>query len=255
MRFASYLKGAVSNRRHRHRKAAADFKQKQSSERPFTDRLDAGRQLATKLLAYANCPNLLVLALPRGGVPIAFEVARALHAPLDIFLVRKLGVPWNEELAMGAIATGGVRVVNPEALSCSDLPEAIIDEVAKREQKELERREHVYRGDRPAFDVQGRTVILVNDGLATGATMRAAAIALRQMRPLKIVVAVPVAPPETCEAFRREVEEAICAITPEPCVAVGAWYSDFSQARDDEVRQLLERAGQDQHGHLGEYDG
>src|SRR5262245_3224122 len=247
MRFASYLKGAVSNRRHRHRKAAADFKQKQSSERPFTDRLDAGRQLATKLLAYANCPNLLVLALPRGGVPIAFEVARALHAPLDIFIVRKLGVPWNEELAMGAIATGGVCVLNPEAISCSDLPESIIDEVAKREQKELERREHLYRGNRPPLDISGRTVILVDDGLATGATMRAAALALRQRRPLKIVVAVPVAPPETCEAFRNEVEEVICAVTPEPFIAVGAWYSDFSQTSDEEVRRLLEQASLDRH--------
>ena len=168
MRVASYLKSTVSQRRHRRRKAVADFKQKQSHERPFADRFDAGRQLATKLLAYATCPNLLVLALPRGGVPVAYEVARALHAPLDIFIVRKLGVPWNEELAMGAIATGGVRVLNPAAISCSDLPESIIDEVAKREQKELERREDVYRGDRPAFDVHGRTVILVDDGLATG---------------------------------------------------------------------------------------
>jgi hypothetical protein len=140
MRVASYLKSTVSQRRHRRRKAVADFKQKQSHERPFADRFDAGRQLATKLLAYATCPNLLVLALPRGGVPVAYEVARALHAPLDIFIVRKLGVPWNEELAMGAIATGRVRVLNPEAISCSDLPESIIDEVAKREQKELESR-------------------------------------------------------------------------------------------------------------------
>jgi putative phosphoribosyl transferase len=259
MDLASYVKGPISSRLHRRRKAVADFKQKQSEERPFADRLDAGRQLATKLLAYANCPNLLVLALPRGGVPIAYEVARALHAPLDIFLVRKLGVPWNEELAMGAIATGGVRVLNPEAMSCSDLPESIIDDVAKREQKELERRERVYRSDRPAFKIQGRTVILVDDGLATGATMHAAAIALRQMRPLKIVIAVPVAPPETCEAFRSEVEEVICVITPEPFVAVGAWYSDFSQTSDEEVRELLERASQNQDGNfpttMGEHDG
>jgi putative phosphoribosyl transferase len=162
---------------------------------------------------------------------------------------------------MGAIATGGVRVLNPDAMNCSDLPESIIDDVAKREQKELERRERVYRGDRPAFNIQGRTVILVDDGLATGATMRAAAIALRQMRPLKIVVAVPVAPTETCEALRSEVEEVICAITPEPFVAVGAWYSDFSQTSDEEVRELLERASQNQHGNfpsdepVGEHDG
>jgi putative phosphoribosyl transferase len=180
---------------------------------------------------------------------------------LDIFLVRKLGLPWNEELAMGAIASGGVRVLNPEAMRWSDLPDSIIDDVAKREEKELERRERLYRGDRPALDIQGRTIILVDDGLATGSTMRAAAITLRQMKPLKIVVAVPVAPPETCEAFRREVEEVICAITPDPFIAVGAWYSDFSQTSDEEVRQLLEQASRDQHGnfriaqHVGEHDG
>jgi predicted phosphoribosyltransferase len=257
MRLGSYLRGTIRS----HREAAASLKQQQSQERPFANRMDAGRKLATKLLDYVNCPNVLVLALPRGGVPIAYEVAQALHAPLDIFLVRKLGVPWNEELAIGAIATGGVRVLNPEAMSCSDLSESIIDAVAKRERKELERREHVYRGDRPALDVEGHTVILVDDGLATGATMRAAAIALRRMRPLKIVIAVPVAPPETCEAFRSEVEEVICAITPEPFIAVGAWYSDFSQTSDEEVQQLLEQAWQNQRGNsptaepIGEYDG
>src|SRR5262245_3373043 len=197
MRIGSYLRGTIRS----HREASASLKQQQSQERPFANRMDAGRKLATKLLDYVNCPNVLVLALPRGGVPIAYEVARALHAPLDIFLVRKLGVPWNEELAMGAIATGGVRVLNPEALSCNDFPQSGSDAVGKRERKELERRERLDRGERSAFDVQGRTVILVDDGLATGATMRAAAIALRQMRPQKIVVAVPVAPPETCEAF------------------------------------------------------
>jgi putative phosphoribosyl transferase len=261
MLLASYLKGAISKRRNRRRQAAINLQQ-QSPGRPFADRTDAGRKLATKLLAYADCPNLLVLALPRGGVPIAYEVARALHAPLDIFLVRKLGLPWNEELAMGAIASGGVRVLNPEAMSWSDLPNSIIDDVAKREQKELERRERLYRGDRPALDIQGRTIILVDDGLATGSTMRAAAITLRQMKPLKIVVAVPVAPPETCEAFRREVEEVICAITPDPFIAVGAWYSDFSQTSDEEVRQLLEQASRDWHTdspttseQAGEHDG
>ena len=231
------------------------------AERPFANRADAGRKLATKLMAYAKSPNLLVLALPRGGVPIAYEIARALQAPLDIFLVRKLGVPWNEELAMGAIASGGVRVLNPEALGWSELSSSIIDDVAKREQKELERREHLYRGDRPALEIQDRTVILVDDGLATGATMRAAAIALRRKKPMKIVVAVPVAPPETCEALRSEVEEVICGITPEPFIAVGAWYSDFSQTRDDEVRQLLEHASRERHNdlptaqHAGEDDG
>jgi len=241
MRLGSYpkLKGAIRS----HREAAASLKQ----QRPFANRTDAGRKHATKLLDYVNCPNVVVLALPRGGVPIAYELARALHAPLDVFLVRKLGVPGNEELAMGAIATGGVRVLNSEAISCWDLSESIIDEIAKREQKELERRERLYRGNRPALDISGRTVILVDDGLATGATMRAAALALRQMRPLKIVVAVPVAPLETCEAFRNEVEEVICAITPEPFIAVGAWYSDFSQTSDEEVRKLLKQASRDQH--------
>jgi putative phosphoribosyl transferase len=255
VRLASYLKSALSSRRHRRHKPV-DSKPK---ERPFANRAEAGLKLASKLIAYANYPNLLVLALPRGGVPIAYEIARALHAPLDVFLVRKLGVPWNEELAMGAIATGGVRVLNPEAMS--DLPDWAINHIAKREQKELERRERLYRANRPALDIQGRTVILVDDGLATGATMRAAAMALRQMNPLKVVVAVPVSPPETCEALRTEVEEVICAITPEPFIAVGAWYSDFPQTSDEEVRQLLEQASRDQQNnfstaeYLGEQDG
>jgi putative phosphoribosyl transferase len=258
MPLASYLKDAIARHSNR-RKQRVNFTQ--NEERPFADRTDAGRKLAAKLMAYADSPNLLVLALPRGGVPIAHEIARALHASLDIFLVRKLGMPGNEELAMGAIASGGVRVLNPEAMSWSDLSELIIDEVAKREQKELERREHLYRGDRPPLDISGRTAILVDDGLATGATMRAAAIALRRKKPLKIVVAVPVAPPETCEAFRNEVEEVICAITPEPFIAVGAWYSDFPQTSDEEVRQLLEQASRDQHSdspaaeHAGEHHG
>jgi len=259
MPIASYFKDAISRRRNRRRKAEINFRQK--AGRPFANRADAGRKLATKLMAYAKSPNSLVLALPRGGVPIAYQIARALQAPLDIFLVRKLGVPWNEELAMGAIASGGVRVLNPEALGWSELSSSIIDDVAKREQKELERREHLYRGDRPALEIQDRTVILVDDGLATGATMRAAAIALRRKKPMKIVVAVPVAPPETCEALRSEVEEVICGITPEPFIAVGAWYSDFSQTRDDEVRQLLEHASRERHNdlptaqHAGEDDG
>ena len=211
-----YFKRAIS-RRNRRREVAINAMQNQIVKRPFANRLEAGRKLATKLSAYADCPNLLVLALPRGGVPIAYEVARALHARLDVFIVRKLGVPWNEELAMGAIATGGVRVLNQETIDRSAIPDWVVDDVAEREQEELERRERLYRGDRSAADIRNRTIILVDDGLATGSTMRAAAIALRQMKPLKIVVAVPVSPPETCEAFRREVDEAICAITPPAC--------------------------------------
>jgi putative phosphoribosyl transferase len=208
---------------------------------PFANRRQAGEKLAAKLTDYANRQDVLVLALPRGGVPVAYEVARALHAPLDVFLVRKLGVPGYEELAMGAIASGGVRVLNEEVTNRIDFPDSVIDEIASREQRELERRERLYRGDQPAPSVQGRTVILVDDGLATGSTMRAAATALRRMRPAKIIVAVPVAAPETCEEFRKEVDEVVCAAVPEPFMAVGAWYADFSQTSDDEVRELLRR--------------
>jgi putative phosphoribosyl transferase len=211
---------------------------------PFSSRREAGKELATKLTTYADRGDVLVLALPRGGVPVAYEVARALRAPLDVFLVRKLGVPGHEELAMGAIATGGVRVLNEDVTIYTD--EAVIDAVASREQEELKRRERLYRGDRPAPDVQGLTVILVDDGLATGSTMRAAAIALREMRPLKIIVAVPVAAPQTCEEFRSEVDEVVCAVTPEPFMAVGRWYADFSQTSDQEVRELLEQAREEQ---------
>jgi erythromycin esterase-like protein/adenine/guanine phosphoribosyltransferase-like PRPP-binding protein len=195
--------------------------------------------LAEKLAAYANRPDVLVLALPRGGVPVAYEVARALGAPLDVFLVRKLGVPGYEELAMGAVATGGVRVLNEEVVEGLRIPDHVIDAVAAEEQRELARRERVYRGGRPAPDVRGRTVILVDDGLATGATMHAAVKALRRQQPARIVVAVPTASPETCEALRAEVDDVICAITPEPFLAVGRWYEDFSQTTDQEVRDLL----------------
>lgn len=210
---------------------------------PFADRRDAGEKLADKLKDYENRPDVLVLALPRGGVPVAYEVASALGAPLDVFMVRKLGVPGYEELAMGAIATGGVSVMNEDVTMSIGLPDSAISEVRDREQKELERREQLYRGDRSPLDVQGRTVILIDDGLATGSSMRAAIAALRKMSPAKIVVAVPVAAPETCETIRNEVEDIVCALTPEPFLAVGAWYSDFSQTTDDEVRDLLERAG------------
>ena len=210
----------------------------------FRDRREAGRLLATKLAAYANRPDVIVLALPRGGVPVAYEVARALNAPLDIFLVRKLGVPGYEELAMGAIATGGVRVLNDQLVGGLRIPDYIVDEVAASEQQELVRRERLYRGDRPAPDVRGRTVILVDDGLATGATMLAAVKALRQQQPARIVVAVPTASPETCEQLRAEVDDIICAITPEPFHAVGLWYEDFSQTTDEEARDLLARSAE-----------
>jgi erythromycin esterase-like protein/predicted phosphoribosyltransferase len=207
----------------------------------FRNRHEAGRSLAEKLTAYANRPDVLVLALPRGGVPVAYEVAPALGAPLDVFVVRKLGVPGYEELAMGAVATGGVRVLNDQIVQRLGIPQHIIDAVATREQQELARRERLYRGGRPPPDVRGRTVILVDDGLATGATMRAAVMALRQLRPAWIVVAVPTASPETCEELQAEADDVVCAITPEPFLAVGHWYEDFSQTTDEEVRDLLTR--------------
>jgi predicted phosphoribosyltransferase len=209
----------------------------------FRNRTDAGRQLAEKLAAYADRPDVLVLALPRGGVPVGFEVARALGAPLDVFLVRKLGVPGHEELAMGAVATGGVRVLNDEIVRGLGISEREIDAVVARELQELARRGRLYRGDRPPPDVAGRTVILVDDGLATGATMRAAVAALRRQPQARIVIAVPTASPDTCEALKAEADDVVCAITPEPFFAVGHWYEDFTQTTDDEVRELLARGG------------
>jgi len=208
----------------------------------FRDRKEAGQLLAAKLAAYANRPDVLVLALPRGGVPVAYEVARALKAPLDVFIVRKLGLPGHEEFAMGAVATGGVRVLNDEIVRALRIPEYLIDKVVAKEEQELARREHLYRGNRPPPDVRGRTVILVDDGLATGATMLAAIKALQQQQPARIVVAVPTAAPETCEQLRAEVDDVICAITPQPFHAVGLWYQDFSQTTDEEVRNLLSLA-------------
>jgi putative phosphoribosyl transferase len=184
----------------------------------------------------------MVLALPRGGVPVGYEVAQALHAPLDVFLVRKLGVPGHEELAMGAVATGGVRVLNEQVVRALHIPEQVIDAVARWELEELARRERLYRGDRPPPDVHGRTVILVDDGLATGATMLAAVRALRQQHPARIVVAVPIASRDTCELLRDEVDDVICAATPDPFYAVGLWYENFEQLTDEEVRELLARA-------------
>ncbi len=205
----------------------------------FRNRPEAGRQLAEKLAAYANRPDVLVLALPRGGVPVSWEVARSLGAPLDVFLVRKLGVPGYEELAMGAVATGGVRVLNEEIVRALGISKHEIDAAVARELQELARRERLYRGDRPPPEVGGRTVILVDDGLATGATMRAAIRALRQRRPARILVAVPTASLDTCDALKAEAEDVICAMTPEPFFAVGHWYEDFTQTTDDEVRELL----------------
>jgi erythromycin esterase-like protein/predicted phosphoribosyltransferase len=210
--------------------------------RRFRDRTEAGRLLAEQLHEYAGRDDVVVLALPRGGVPVAFEVARALDAPLDVFVVRKLGVPGHEELALGAIATGGTRVLNERVVDSLNIPSEWIEAVDARERRELQRRERAYRGDRPPPNLTGRTVILVDDGLATGSTMLAAVRALRQEAPARIVVAVPVADPEVCAAIRREADDAICLMTPSPLRAVGEWYDDFSQTTDDEVRELLERA-------------
>jgi predicted phosphoribosyltransferase len=210
----------------------------------FADRSDAGRRLAEKLVekGYDRGNDLLVLALPRGGMPVAYEVARRLGAPLDVFLVRKLGLPWHEELAMGAIATGGVIVLNDDVLNHTQVPKSEIARVARAEGAELQRRERAYRGSRPPPNIEGKTVILIDDGLATGASMRAAAEAVRKQEPAKLVVAVPVAAPQTCREFQHLVDDAVCVLTPEPFAAVGMWYEDFSQTSDEEVRELLTRA-------------
>ncbi len=210
----------------------------------FQDRRDAGRQLAARLAKYANRPDLLVLGLPRGGVPVAYEVAQLLDAPLDVYVVRKLGVPGHEELAMGAVATGGVRVLNEGVLHGLDIPMGVIEAITDRECRELARREQAYRDGQPPPDVRGRTVILVDDGLATGSTMRAAVAALRQQGPARIVVAVPVASPDVCSEIGALVDEIVCLRTPEPFYAVGLWYEDFSQTTDEEVRDYLRRARQ-----------
>lgn len=214
----------------------------------YRDRRDAGRRLAEDLSRFAGRRDVTVLALPRGGVPVAFEAAVALDAPLDVFIVRKLGFPGQEEFAFGAIASGGERVLNEDVMRRGWISPATIEAVAKRELVELERRERDYRAGRPPLDVRGRCVILVDDGLATGSTMRAAVRALRRMGPSRIVVAVPTAAPDTCRALRADADEVVCAMTPEPFHAVGLWYRDFEQTGDEEVRRLLAEADSRVHG-------
>jgi putative phosphoribosyl transferase len=209
----------------------------------FRDRQEAGQLLASELeKGYGGRDDVVVLALPRGGLPVGFEIAKRLRAPLDVFVVRKLGVPGHEELAMGAIASGGVRVLNDDVVSYLRVSPRTIDAVAESETQELERRERSYRGSRPPLEVSGHTVIIVDDGLATGSTMRAAIAALRKLGPREIVVAVPVAARDTCLDFQREVDAVVCLRTPEPFQAVGLWYTDFSQTTDEEVHQLLEES-------------
>jgi predicted phosphoribosyltransferase len=210
-------------------------------DRPFADRREAGRELANKLRTYRGRSDVVVLALPRGGVPVAFEIAEALDAPLDIFVVRKLGMPGHPEFAIGAIASGDIRVLSEDVIRWYRIPDHAIETVARQERAELERREREYRAGRPLTDLRDRTVILVDDGLATGSTMRAAVQAVRAHRPRRVVVAVPVGAPETCEAFADITDETICARTPEPFSAVGLWYRNFSQTTDQEVRDLLQQ--------------
>jgi predicted phosphoribosyltransferase len=206
----------------------------------FRDRHDAGTRLAEKLSGFAGRSDVVVLGLPRGGVPVAYEVAQRLRVPLDVFVVRKLGVPGHQELAMGAIATGGVRVVNSDVVRSLGIPAHTLDEVAAKEQVELARRERLYRGARPRIEVRGRTVVLIDDGLATGSTLKAAVKALKQQAPARLVVAVPVAPPASCAELRADADDVVCLETPEDFMAVGSFYDDFSQTSDEEVQELLE---------------
>ena len=208
----------------------------------YQDRRHAGRVLASALINYARRSDVTVLALPRGGVPVAYEVARQLGAPLDVLVVRKLGVPGHEELAMGALASGDVQVMNEEVVSALGISQGAIAAAVSEESRELARRERAYRGKQPPLDVSGRTVILVDDGLATGSTMRAAVAGLRQRGPERIVVGVPIAAPSTCEELASEVDDIVCAVTPEPFYAVALWYADFPQTTDQEVRELLQAA-------------
>jgi predicted phosphoribosyltransferase len=215
-------------------------------ERIFSDRREAGRELARLLPASLRSDDVVVLALPRGGVPVAFEIAQALDAPLDVFLVRKLGTPGHPELAMGAIASGGIRVLNDEVVEYLNIPGDLIDAVAQREQAELERREAAYRQGRPMPSLRNRTVILVDDGLATGSTMKAAVEAAKHEQPTRVIVAVPVGAPETCRELTKRADEVICARMPTPFSAVGQWYRDFAQTTDEEVKTLLIASGRPQ---------
>lgn len=208
----------------------------------FGNRIEAGEALAGRLDAYRGRDDVVVLGLPRGGIPVAYEVAKSLAAPLDVFVVRKLGVPGHEELAMGAIASGGVRVINEEVTRYLRIAGSVIDRVAKSEDEELSRREREYRGDRPFPSLGGKVAIVIDDGLATGSTMRAAVAALRKLGPKRIVVAVPVGARESCELLEQEADEVICLAKPDPFEAVGLWYADFSQTTDEEVRRLLQAA-------------
>jgi predicted phosphoribosyltransferase len=219
--------------------AEAAMESNLDNRRPFADRREAGTELAGRLDKYKNRDDVVVLALPRGGVPVAYEVARAIRAPLDVFLVRKLGLPEHPELAMGAIASGGVRVLNDQVVEWYRIPAAVIDQVASTEHAELERRELAYRDGRAPIDLEDRTVLLIDDGLATGSTMKAAVLAVRAHAPARIVVAVPVGAPDTCRAFADVADEIVCARSPERFSAVGQWYQDFSQTTDAEVRDLL----------------
>jgi predicted phosphoribosyltransferase len=218
------------------------------THRGFADRYAAGAVLAGRLQHLAGQPDVVVLGLPRGGIPVASEVARVLGVPLDVFVVRKLGLPGQAELAMGAIASGGIRVLNEEVLSWYPVSATDLDRVTRAEQQELDRRERLYRDARPLTPLEGRTVVLVDDGLATGSTMQAAILAVRQLRPARVIVAVPVGATETCQTLRRAADDVVCAFTPEPLQAVGLWYGDFSPTTDDEVKRLLAAAAQRQPG-------
>jgi predicted phosphoribosyltransferase len=208
----------------------------------FRDRSEAGRLLARSLQRFKSRPDVLVLALPRGGVPVAYEVALNLKAPLDVFVVRKLGVPGRKELAMGAIATGGIRALNESVIRLLNIPQTVIEAVATSEGEELQRRERLYRGGKPPLDVKSKTIILIDDGLATGSTMKAAIAALRRQNPARIIVAVPLAPPETCRELEDDADEVVCPVMPEPFYAIGEWYESFEQTTDSEVSDLIRRA-------------